>query len=64
MGPVFGDIILDIPALVGTYQHCGAQHLQRYLNEFDFRYPNRKALGINDEGAQRCIRQASHRSND
>ncbi len=26
----------------GTYQHCGPQHLQRYLNEFDFRYSNRK----------------------
>jgi transposase-like protein len=36
--------------MVGTYQHCGAQHLQRYLNEFDFRYSNRKALGIGDEG--------------
>lgn len=36
--------------MVGTYQHCGVQHLQRYLNEFDFRYSNRKALGIDDEG--------------
>lgn len=26
----------------GVYQHCGEQHLQRYLNEFDFRYNNRK----------------------
>ena len=24
------------------YQHCGEQYLQRYLNEFDFRYSNRK----------------------
>jgi transposase-like protein len=32
----------------GTYQHCGPQHLQRYLNEFDFRYSNRAALGVND----------------
>jgi hypothetical protein len=24
--------------------------LQRYLNEFDFRYSNRKALGIDDAG--------------
>jgi transposase-like protein len=23
--------------MVGTYQHCGEQHLQRYLAEFDFR---------------------------
>lgn len=36
--------------MVGTYQHCESQHLQRYLNEFDFRYSNRKALGIEDEG--------------
>src|SRR5262249_34559338 len=36
--------------MVGTYQHCGVRHLQRYLNEFDFRYSNRKALGVNDEG--------------
>lgn len=26
----------------GVYQHCGEQHLQRYLHEFDFRYSNRK----------------------
>jgi transposase-like protein len=32
----------------GVYQHCGEQHLQRYLNEFDFRYSNRIALGIDD----------------
>jgi hypothetical protein len=34
----------------GVYQHCGSQHLQRYLAEFDFRYTNRIALGINDDG--------------
>jgi transposase-like protein len=34
--------------MVGTYQHCGEQHLQRYLNEFDFRYSNRTKLGYND----------------
>ena len=32
----------------GIYQHCGEQHLQRYLYEFDFRYNNRVALGIDD----------------
>lgn len=26
----------------GIYQHCGEQHLQRYLHEFDFRYNHRK----------------------
>lgn len=28
--------------MIGVYQHCGERHLQRYLNEFDFRYSNRK----------------------
>jgi transposase-like protein len=32
----------------GVYQHCKEKHLQRYLAEFDFRYSNRIALGIND----------------
>ncbi|MEO0548398.1 MAG: IS1595 family transposase [Pseudomonadota bacterium] len=32
----------------GTYQHCGKQHLHRYLAEFDFRYNNRSANGIED----------------
>jgi len=34
--------------MVGTYQHCGEQHLDRYLAEFDFRANNRIALGIDD----------------
>ena len=32
----------------GIYQHCGEQHLHRYLAEYDFRYNNRAALGISD----------------
>lgn len=32
----------------GVYQHCGKQHLHRYAAEFDFRYNNRKANGIDD----------------
>ena len=32
----------------GVYQHCGERHLHRYLAEFDFRYSNRVAMGIND----------------
>ena len=32
----------------GVYQHCGEQHLHRYLAEFEFRYNNRVALGCND----------------
>ncbi len=39
--------------LNGTYQHCGEQHLQRYLDEFSFRYSNRARLGIED--AQRAV---------
>lgn len=33
----------------GVYQHCAEKHLHRYLAEFDFRYSNRAALGVNDE---------------
>ncbi|GJL93946.1 MAG: DDE transposase [Hyphococcus sp.] len=32
----------------GVYQHCGEKHLHRYLVEFDFRYSNRIALGVDD----------------
>jgi hypothetical protein len=32
----------------GIYQHCGQQHLHRYLSESDFRYNHRAALGIDD----------------
>jgi len=31
-----------------SYQHCGKQHLHRYLAEFDFQYSNRIALGVDD----------------
>jgi transposase-like protein len=33
----------------GVYQHCGAQHLHRYAVEFDFRYSNRVAVGVDDK---------------
>jgi transposase-like protein len=40
----------------GIYQHCGKQHLSRYLTEFDFRYTNRIATGCDDtERARRCV---------
>jgi transposase-like protein len=39
--------------MVGIYQHCGEQHLQRYLDEFSFRYSNRAKLGIDD--AERAV---------
>jgi transposase-like protein len=32
----------------GVYQHCSEKHLHRYLAEFDFRYSNRSALGVED----------------
>lgn len=32
----------------GVYQHCSEKHLQRYLDEFDFRYNHRAALGVDD----------------
>jgi len=34
--------------MVGVYHFCGEHHLQRYLNEFSFRYSNRSGLGIED----------------
>lgn len=40
--------------LYGTYQHVSEAHLHRYLNEFDYRYSNREAVGIDD--AQRAAR--------
>jgi len=33
----------------GVYQHCSEKHLHRYLAEFDFRYSNRVALGVDDQ---------------
>lgn len=35
--------------LIGTYHHVSEEHLQRYINEFDFRFTNRVKLGVNDE---------------
>jgi hypothetical protein len=34
--------------MIGVYQHCGEQHLHRYLHEIDFRNSNRSKLGIED----------------
>jgi len=33
----------------GVYHHVSEQHLKRYLAEFDFRYNERMALGVNDK---------------
>ncbi len=35
--------------MIGVYQHCETQHLQRYLHEFDFRQNTRARLGFDDE---------------
>ncbi len=35
--------------MFGIYQHCGEQHLKRYLTEFGFRYNHRAALKVTDE---------------
>ena len=41
----------------GTYQHYAHNHLHRYLAEFDFRYNNRTANGVNDaERAEKILR--------
>ena len=40
--------------IVGTFHHVSQQHLKRYLAEFDYRYNEREALGVDD--AQRMER--------
>lgn len=40
--------------ITGTYHHVSQQHLKRYLGEFDFRYNERSALGVDD--GERTIR--------
>ncbi len=44
----------------GVYQHCKEKHLHRYLSEFDFRYSNRIALGVDDVArAERALKGIS-----
>ena len=38
--------------ITGVYHHVSEEHLQRYVDEFDFRFTNRKSQGIDD--AQRA----------
>jgi hypothetical protein len=33
----------------GVYQHCGKEHLHRYLAEYDYRYNHREKNGYSDE---------------
>jgi transposase-like protein len=43
--------------IIGTYHHVSQQHLKRYLCEFDFRYNERAALGVEDaERATKAVR--------
>lgn len=43
--------------MTGVYQHCSEKHLHRYLAEFDFRYSNRSALGVEDaERARKALK--------
>ena len=35
--------------IIGTYHHVSEAHLKRYLAEFDFRYNERSALGVDDK---------------
>jgi hypothetical protein len=45
--------------IVGTYHNVSEAHLKRYLAEFDFRYNERMALGIDDaERTTRAIKGA------
>jgi transposase-like protein len=43
--------------ITGIYHSVSAEHLNRYLSEFDFRYSNRVALGVGDiERTDRAIK--------
>jgi hypothetical protein len=43
--------------IYGVYHHVSQEHLKRYLAEFDFRYNERIALGIDDvERTSRALR--------
>lgn len=43
--------------IAGVYHHVSEEHLQRYVDEFDFRFSNRKSLGIDDaERADRLLK--------
>ena len=41
--------------MTGIYQHCTSRHLKRYLAEFDFRYNERIALGVDGERTHRAL---------
>jgi hypothetical protein len=39
----------------GIYQFCSEKHLHRYLAEFEFRYSNREAVGVDDRARSDLI---------
>ena len=44
--------------LYGTYHHVSEAHLQRYCDEFDFRFSNGTTLGVSDaERADKALKQ-------
>jgi transposase-like protein len=43
----------------GIYQHCGKQHLHRYVAEFEFRYNHRIANGVDDLARAAAILKAA-----
>lgn len=44
----------------GIYQHCAKRHLHRYAAEFEFRYNNRMARGV-DDAARAAVALAGSR---
>jgi hypothetical protein len=51
-----GDGSRDGSTLDASPKHCSEKHLRRYLSEFDFRYSNRSAVGVEDqERASRAL---------
>jgi ISXO2-like transposase domain len=45
---VEGYFSIFMKGMKGVYRHCDERHLHRYLAEFDFRYSNRAARGVDD----------------
>ena len=45
-------------SMKGTYRFCGEQHLQRYLNEFQFRHNYRAKLDVYKRQTRTCSRRA------
>ena len=43
----------------GVYQHCAKKHLHRYAAEFEFRYSNRIANGIDDSARAAAVLRGS-----